>query len=53
MKKLSRRFCAGCNERRARFRYRGKVKRDKDHTLCFACFRSQTDSLREALRRGD
>jgi len=38
-----RRLCAACLERRARFRYRGEVRADRDHTLCFECFRSERD----------
>ena len=28
-------LCAACQERKARFRYRGEVRADRDHTLCF------------------
>lgn len=35
------RACQGCGDRRARFRYRGVVKADRDHTLCFECFRAE------------
>ena len=38
--------CEGCRERKARFQYRGVVKADRAHTLCFACFRSERDRLR-------
>lgn len=38
--------CAGCRSRRARFRYRGEVRADHDHNLCFKCFRSLVDRLR-------
>jgi hypothetical protein len=38
--------CAACRTRRALFRYRGHVCADRDHTLCFECFRSQVDRMR-------
>jgi hypothetical protein len=34
------RLCVACRARRALFRYRGVVKADADHTLCFQCFRA-------------
>jgi hypothetical protein len=39
-------LCVACLERRARFRYRGVVKADADHTLCFRCYRALKNSLR-------
>lgn len=39
-------LCEACRERKARFQYRGVVKADRAHTLCFACFRSERDRLR-------
>jgi hypothetical protein len=42
--------CERCRERKARFRFRGAVRADRDHTLCFACFRSQRDRARAALQ---
>ena len=47
--RLSKRFktlCAGCQERKARFRYRGDVRADPDHTLCFECFRGEINRAR-------
>ena len=38
--------CQICRERKARFRYRGVVRADRDHTLCFECYRSQRDRQR-------
>jgi hypothetical protein len=38
--------CQSCRERKARFRFRRRVKADQDHTLCFECFRSTRDSRR-------
>jgi hypothetical protein len=45
----SRRFrtlCAACRERKARFRYRGEVRADRDHTLCFECYRAEINGAR-------
>ena len=47
--KQFRRQCEFCRERKARFRYRGVVKADRDHTLCFECYRSERDSRRARL----
>ena len=44
-----RRLCQGCQARRAKFRYRGEVRADRDHTLCFECFRSERDRRRATL----
>ena len=40
------RLCRSCAERKARFRYRGVVKADRDHSLCFECFRAERDRRR-------
>ena len=45
----SRRFrtlCAACQGRKARFRYRGQVRADRDHTLCFECYRAEINRAR-------
>jgi hypothetical protein len=42
----SKKVCQRCNDRRARFRYRGSVRADRDHTLCFECYRSERDRQR-------
>lgn len=42
----SRHLCIVCRQRRAVFRYRGIVKADATHTLCFQCYRSLIDSMR-------
>lgn len=42
----TRQLCADCRERRARYQYEGHVRADRDHVLCFQCFRS----LREQTR---
>jgi len=39
-------LCAACRERKARFRYRGEVRADRDHTLCFECYRAQRNRRR-------
>jgi hypothetical protein len=39
-------LCATCRERKARFRYRGEVRADRDRTLCFKCYRRELDRLR-------
>ena len=49
--KRSRKLCASCRQRRSLFRFRGVVKRDDDHTLCFRCFRSLRDSVRARVLR--
>jgi hypothetical protein len=38
--------CQSCRERKARFRFRGRVKADHHHTLCFRCFRAQREANR-------
>jgi hypothetical protein len=40
------RLCLACGERRARFFYRGVVKADRDHTLCFECHRAEVNRVR-------
>ena len=47
--KQSRRQCISCGARKARFRYRGDVKSDRDHSLCFECFRAERDRLRARI----
>lgn len=44
--KLSRKLCASCQERKARFMYRRAVRADRDHTLCFECYRSEVNRSR-------
>lgn len=39
-------LCASCQERKARFRYRGEVRADRDHTLCFECHRGEVNRAR-------
>jgi hypothetical protein len=44
--KAIRRLCQACQDRKARFAYRGRVKADRDHTLCFECYRAERDRRR-------
>lgn len=44
--KRVRTLCAACQERKARFKYRGEVRADRDHTLCFECYRREIDRAR-------
>ena len=44
--KAERQLCETCRERKARFEYRGRVKADRDHTLCFQCYRADRDRRR-------
>jgi hypothetical protein len=39
-------LCVGCQQRKARFRYRGEVRSDRDHTLCFECYRGEVNRAR-------
>jgi hypothetical protein len=40
------RLCLSCRERRPLFLYRGVVKADRDHNLCFECYRAEVNRLR-------
>ena len=42
----SRQMCQRCRDRKARFQYRGCVRADRDHTLCFECYRSERNRQR-------
>ena len=42
----TKKYCLVCRHRKALFRFRGIVKRDDDHKLCFQCYRSQLNRLR-------
>jgi hypothetical protein len=44
--KTLRKHCQSCHARKARFRYRGHVRADRDHTLCFECYRAEKDRRR-------
>jgi len=47
--KSSRKNCQSCQERKARFQYRGAVRADRDHTLCFECYRAARDRRRAQM----
>jgi hypothetical protein len=46
LSKRVRRACQSCRERKARFQYAGRVKADRDHSLCFECYRSERERRR-------
>ena len=39
--KQPRHLCQRCRDRKAKFQYRGVVRADRDHTLCFECYRAE------------
>ena len=41
--KQIRQLCQRCRDRKARFQYRGEVRADREHTLCFECYRSERE----------
>jgi hypothetical protein len=41
---LSKRLCVICKRRKAKFSFRGRVKRDRQHNMCKVCYRSIRDS---------
>jgi hypothetical protein len=49
--KQLRRLCACCRERKARYQYRGRVRADRNHTLCFECYRAEKNRQRIRLYR--
>lgn len=46
LQRHQRHTCRACQKQRARFRYRGEVRADRDHTLCFRCFRAEVNRQR-------
>jgi hypothetical protein len=38
--------CQACGQRRSRFFYRGAVRADRTHTLCFECYRKVVNQAR-------
>jgi hypothetical protein len=44
--KLARRACQLCQGRKARFRIHGAVRADRDHVLCFECYRAERNRRR-------
>lgn len=51
--RFPRHTCSSCRARRARFRYRGAVRADRDHDLCFRCFRALRNRMRVVAARPD
>ena len=45
-KNAIKRLCVTCHKHKALYRYRGRVRRDKDHDLCFRCYEATRDRLR-------
>ena len=41
-----RHLCASCLDRRAKYQYRGHVRADRQHVLCFQCYRAARERLR-------
>ena len=39
-------LCERCRDRTARFKFRGVVRADRDHTLCFECYRREVNRAR-------
>lgn len=49
------RLCRGCSSRRALYRcaaWSSRVSRDRDHDLCFQCYRATRNRLRSVQLRG-
>ena len=57
--RTARHTCRGCSSRPARFRYHpstgsgqaARIRADRDHTLCFRCFRSEVGPAARANAR--
>lgn len=45
----TRHVCRRCQRHPARFRYRGEVRADRDHDMCFKCFRAEENRQRARL----
>lgn len=41
-----RHLCAECRAHKAKYRYRGHVRADRQHVLCFQCYRSARERMR-------
>ena len=50
--KRTRHACQSCRDRKARFRYRDSVRADRDHTLCFECYRREQERQRATRLAG-
>jgi hypothetical protein len=48
-RRLERHVCCGCRQHPARFRFRGEVRADRDHNLCFRCYRAEVNRQRARL----
>ena len=46
LSKRVRSLCAACRAGKAKFKYRGEVRADRDHTLCFECYRREINRAR-------
>lgn len=46
-------LCVLCNKRPALFKYKGEVKRDRDHNVCLQCFRSIRDHNQAVAQESD
>ena len=46
LRRHERHVCRGCRNHPARFRYRGEIRADRDHTLCFRCYRAEVNRAR-------
>ena len=42
----ARHVCRRCQRHPARFRYRGEVRADRDHDMCFQCYRAELNRQR-------
>jgi hypothetical protein len=51
--RLLRKACVDCHGRRAHFQYAGRVKWDRQHNLCFQCFRSVRNRARSVMLASD
>ena len=47
--RMVRHLCTSCGVHRARYQYRGFVRADRDHTMCFRCFRTERERQRARL----
>jgi hypothetical protein len=47
--RTERHVCHGCRRHPALFRYGGEVRADRDHNLCFRCYRAEVNRLRARL----
>jgi hypothetical protein len=45
----TRHMCHACRQHPARYQYRGAVRADRDHNLCFRCYRAELNRLRARL----